>query len=145
ILQPANHDGIEQVLPLDRHAATEPERVEDFQQCREAIGVPVVRGGGKKEPMLEAWRQVTSRTSELGVDRILRTARRRDVVRLVQNQQRARPELAKPVAQWGGVRFINQESIRDEETIACRPGVYLVTTLAADACEEFAIDNRERE
>ena len=53
LLEPADHDVVEQLLALDRHAAAEPLRVEDLQQGGEAVGVAVVRRGRQEQPVLE--------------------------------------------------------------------------------------------
>ena len=97
-LEPADHHGVEDFLGPDGDAPAEALRVEDFEQCGEAIRVPVVRGGRKEEPVLEPACQVADGPSDLRIDGILRTARRGSVVGLVEDEQRPGPEVADPVA-----------------------------------------------
>jgi len=65
---PADHDGIE-VAGADRDAAGEALRIEDLQQAGERVGVAVVRGGRKEQPVLEPRREVPDGPGELAVDR----------------------------------------------------------------------------
>ena len=90
---------------LDGHAAAEPLRVEDLEQGGEAVRVAVVRRGREEQPVLEARGQVADGPGDLRVDGVVRAARGRGVVGLVEDQQRAGPEVAEPVAQRGGVRL----------------------------------------
>ena len=99
LLEPADHDVVEELRALDRHAAAEPLRVEDLQQGREAVGVAVVRRGRQEQPVLEPRGQVADGAGDLRVDGVARAAGRGGVVRLVEDQQRAGPEVAEPVAQ----------------------------------------------
>ena len=66
--------GVELLRALDRHTATEALRVEDLEQRREAVGVPVVRRRRQEQPVLEPRRQLANGLRELRVDR--RSARR---------------------------------------------------------------------
>ena len=61
-----------------------------------------VRGaGGQKEAVLEPRREVAPRAGEVRVDGVLSAARRRRVVRLVEDQHRAWIEAPEPVAEVG--------------------------------------------
>ena len=52
VFQAANHHFVKHLL-IDRNASAKTLRIEDFQQGGETIGMAVVRGRGKKEPMLK--------------------------------------------------------------------------------------------
>ena len=96
-LQAPDHHWVE-VTGLDRHAACETLRIKDFKQRRERVRVAVVWGRGQEEPVLEALGEPPDRAGELAVDRVARPAGRRGVMRLIENQQRARPEISEEVA-----------------------------------------------
>ena len=83
----------------DLDAAGEALRVEHLEQRREAVGVAVVRRGGQEQAVLETRGQLAHRPRELAGDRVARAAGRRGVVRLVEDEQRARAEIAEHVAQ----------------------------------------------
>ena len=101
-LEAADHHRLEVLRPhLD--AAREPLRVEHFQQRRKAVGVAVVRRRGEEQTMLEPLGKLAHGLRELTRDRVAGAARRRRVMRLVEDQQRARPEFAEDVAQAGDV------------------------------------------
>jgi hypothetical protein len=51
-LEPSHHDRL-QLLGLDVNAAGEPLWIEDFEQCREGVGMPFVGRGGEEKPVLE--------------------------------------------------------------------------------------------
>jgi hypothetical protein len=51
-LEPSHHDRL-QLLGLDVNAAGEPLWIEDFEQCREGVGMPIVGRGGEEKPVLE--------------------------------------------------------------------------------------------
>ncbi len=53
-LEPAHHDRVELLLPAHGHTAREALRIEDLEERREAVGVPVVRRRAEEEPVLEA-------------------------------------------------------------------------------------------
>jgi hypothetical protein len=56
--------------------------------------VAVVRRRSQEQPVLEPIGEVSDRLGELAVDCIARAARRRRVMRLIEDQQRARPKYA---------------------------------------------------
>ena len=145
LLEPADHDVVEQLLALDRHAAAEPLRVEDLQQGGEAVGVAVVRRGRQEQPVLEARGQVADGPGDLRVDGVPRAAGRGGVVGLVEDEQRAGPEVAEPVAQRAGVGLVDQQPVRDEEPRVRRPGVDAVAALPADAGDVVLVEDLERQ
>jgi hypothetical protein len=67
-LESADHDVVERLLALDRHAAAESLRIEDLQQSGEAVGMGVVWGGRQEQAVLEARRQLADRSGDLRVD-----------------------------------------------------------------------------
>ena len=101
-----------------RHAAGEALRVEDLEERREAVRMTVVRRGGQKEPVLETPGDLAHGLRELTVDGVARAARRCGVVRLVEDQQGARPELAQQVAQACDIGLVGEQAMRDDEARA---------------------------
>ena len=75
------------VLGRHRNAATEPLRIENLQQGREAVGVAVVRRGRKEQAMLEPWSQVTDGPRDLRINRVLLAAGRSRVMGFVEDEQ----------------------------------------------------------
>ena len=98
VLEPADHHVVEHLL-FHRHATAESLRVEDFQQSREAVGVPIVRRGGQKQPMLEPGGQVANGAGDLRIDGVFLATGRGGMVGFVQDEQRAGAEVAEPIAQ----------------------------------------------
>ena len=81
----------------------------------------------------------------LGVDSVLLATRWCCVVGFVQNEQRARTEIAQPIAQAGSVRFVDKQSVGDEEAGMGIPGVDTETALAPDPLDVVFIQNFELE
>ena len=121
-LQPANHDRLE-VLRARLDAAREALRIEHLEQRREAVGMAVVRRGGQEQAVLEALGQLAYRPRELAGDRVARPAGRRGVVRLVEDEQRARAKLAEHVAQARHVVLFGEQAVRDDEARAGGPRI----------------------
>ena len=96
------------ILLRDLDTAAEALWIEDFEQRREAIRVAIVRRGGKEQPMLEAISQRPNGVGNLGIDGVLLAAGGSRVVRFVQNEQRAWTEVAQPIAQAGGIGFVDE-------------------------------------
>jgi hypothetical protein len=65
------------------------------------------------------------------------------VVGLVEDQQRAGPEIAQPVAQGTGIRLVDQQPVRDEEAGVRGPGVGAVAAFAADANHIVLVEHLE--
>ena len=95
LLEPADHHVLERLLAADRDAAGEAVRVEELEQRREAVRVAVVRRGREEQPVLEAAGEVADGAGELRLDAVAAAARRRGVVRLVEDQQAAGQQSAR--------------------------------------------------
>ena len=67
------------------------------------------------------------------------------MVRLVKDQQRARPEIAEKVTKASGINFIGDQRMRQEEERARRPWVHGKAALAPHSREILAIDDCECE
>ena len=101
-------------------------------------------GGGREEkPVLEPPGQVADGPGDLRVDRVLRAARRRGVVGLVEDQQRAGAEVAEPVAQRCSVSLVDQQPVRDQEPGVGRPGIDPVATLLTDPGDVLLVEDLE--
>ena len=142
-LEPADHDGFEDLLGPDGDAPAEALRVEDFQQGGEAVRVAVVGRGREEQPVLEPPGQVADGAGDLRVDGVFRAAGRGGVVGLVEDQQRAGPEVAEPVAQRGRVRLVDQQSVRDQESRVGRPGIDAVASLLPDPGDVLLVEDLE--
>ena len=142
-LEAADHHGVEDFLGPDRDAPAEALGVEDFEQCGEAVRVPVVRGGRKKETVLEPACQIADGPGDLRIDRILRAARRGGVVGLVEDEQRSGPEVSEPVTKCGGVGLVDQQSVRHQEPRVCRPRVDPVSPLLPDPGDVLLVEDLE--
>ena len=68
-LEAADHDRGQGLGAADRDPAGEADRVEDLEQGREGIGVPVVRRRAQEEAVVEARREIAHRMRQVAVDR----------------------------------------------------------------------------
>jgi hypothetical protein len=93
--------------------------------------------------VLEAPCEIADGNSELAVDCIPRTACRGGVVGLVEDQHRARAEVAEQFAQTRDIGLVGHQRMRDEEARSGRPGIGAVTAILAQGREILAIDDRE--
>ena len=100
---------------------------------------------GQEQPVLEARRDVPDGPRGLRIDGVTGAARRRRVMRFVQDQQRLRGEAAQPVAQPGGVGLVDQQAVGDQEARMRRPGVHGEAPLAPHARHVGAVEDGERE
>ena len=98
LLDAAHHHRIQFAPAAHRHAARKAVGIKQLQQGGEAVGVAVVRSGREEQAMLEAAAQIADGAGELGLDAVTPAARRRRVMRLVQDQQAARRHAAEPDA-----------------------------------------------
>ena len=144
LLEPADHDRL-QLLRLDVDAAGEPLRVEDLEQRREGVGMAVVRRRRQEEPMLEQGRDVADVPGELTFDGPDRSRRRRGVVGLVENEQRAWPERREKVAKPSRVGLVGEDAVRDDETGAHAPRVRREASRPPRLQQVFPIDDGEVE
>ena len=142
VLEPANHHVVEHPF-LDRHATAESLRVEDLQERGEAVGVAVVRRGRQEQAVLETRGQVANGTGDLRVDGVLLPAGRRGMVGLVQDQQRAAAEVAQPIAQRAGIRLVDQQPVRDQESRVRAPRIHAVAPLAPRPRHVVLVENLE--
>src|ERR1019366_4097499 len=67
------------------------------------------------------------------------------MVGLVQNEQGSRAKLAERVAQAGRIDFVGEQSMRDDEPRAGRPGIYREAPKTAHLAYAFPVDDLERE
>ena len=144
-LETAHHHRIQILLTLDLDAACEPVRIEQFQQGREAVGVPVVRGGGQEQTVLEAIAKVPHRPRELRLDAVAAPVAGRGVVRLVQHEKAPGPHRAEPRPHRFGVGGVGQESVGYQEAAVRRPRVGAEAAFATDACQVLAVEDLEDE
>ncbi len=73
----------------------------------------VVRSRGEEQPMFETFGEFLHGSGSLRIDGISLPAGWSRVVRFVQNQQRARSEIAEPVEHRSGVTLVDQQPMRD--------------------------------
>src|SRR5208282_3795429 len=97
----------------------------------------------EEKTVLEPPGQVEDGPGDLRLDRVLRPARGRGVVGLVENQQRAGAEGAEPVAQRCGVSFVNQQAVRDQKPGVGRPGIDPVATLLTYPGDVILVEDLE--
>ena len=85
--EPAHHHSV-QILPAPHvDAAGEAVRIEEFEQRRKAVGVPVVGGGRQEQPVLEAAAEIPHRARELRFDPVPAPMAGSRVMSLVEDQQ----------------------------------------------------------
>jgi hypothetical protein len=111
----------------------------------EAVRVAVVRCRGEKNPVLKFPGEISHRLRDLGINRILRPARGRGMMRFIEDEQRAGTQIVEPRVHRADVGFINEQPVGDEETREGSPRVDAVSALAADAFHVVAVENLEGE
>src|ERR1700730_12941904 len=67
------------------------------------------------------------------------------MVRLVQDKQSSRPEIAEQVPKTADVGLVGHQGVRDDEARARRPRIGGIAALTSEGGEMFAIDQREGE
>ena len=87
--------------------------------------------------MLEARGKRVDTPCELAVHGVARAGGGRCMMRLIENEQGARAEFAKPVAKTGGIDFIRHERMGQEEQRARTPRVHGEAALAPHAREDI--------
>ena len=107
ILEAAHHHRVA-VFLRHPHPANEPLAVEDLKERGKAVAVAVVGGCGEEKTVLEAGSQLADGLRNLRVDRVFRAAGRCRMVGLVEDQQRAGPEVVEPCAHRAGVGFVDE-------------------------------------
>ena len=137
-LHAPNHDGIE-LVAVRCHGAGKTLAVEQLQQGGEALAVAVVRGGGKEQLVLEMRAERANGQGALGVGGVLAAARRRDVVRLIDDHQIVGPRVGRLVAcrqrlaESAQGAFALEEVDRGDQPREMRPGIDVDAALAAQA------------
>ena len=142
LLQTADHDRFE-LRRLDLLAADEALRIENFHQRGKAVRVPVMRRCRQEQAVLESRRQLADCLRDLQVDGVFAAARRGGMVRLVEDQQRAGPEVAQRVDEALAVGRIDEQPMRDQEPARRQPRIDREAALAPHRREERAIVDRE--
>ena len=95
--------------------------------------------------MLEAAGEVTDGAGELRLDAVASAARRRGMVRLIQDQQAARPQRSQPGSHRIGVARIDQQIVRHEEPAVRHPRIDAEAALPAHARQVGAVEDLEDE
>ena len=96
-------------------SSTPPGTVEQFEQRGEAVRVAVVRRRGEEQPVLEVAAQVADGPCELRLDAVAAAARRRGVMRFVQDQQASGQRPPQPFPHRVGVGGVAQQTVGNEE------------------------------
>ena len=138
-----DHDILERLPAPHLDAAREPVGVEQLEQGREAVRVAVVRRRRQEQPVLEASREVADGAGELRLDAVAPAARRRRVVRLVEDEQAAGPQGAEPRPHGVGVARVDQQVVRHEEPAVGHPRVHAEAALAPHPRQVGAVENLE--
>ena len=113
-LEATNHHRVELTRP-HWDAAREALRIKDFKQAGEGIRVAIVRGRRQEEPVLEALSEPAHGARELAVDCVARPAGRRGMMRLVEDKESSRTEIAQHVPQTTDVSLVGHQRMRDDE------------------------------
>ena len=99
----------------------------------------------QEEPVLKAAAEISHGPGELRLDTVAATARRRGVVRLVENEKASRQHRSEPLAHRVGVDRVDQEALGDEEPAVRAPGVHPEAALTANPRQVGAVENLEDE
>src|SRR5207244_12671669 len=89
--------------------------------------------------------QLANRAGKLRIDRIFLSARRRRVVRVIQDEEAAFPEIAEPVQHRSRVGLVDQQAVREEKSRMSVPGIHTEPALAPDAAHVVSIEDLEGE
>ncbi len=120
-LEAAHHDGRQILFAAHRDAAGEAVAIEDLEQGAEAVGVAVVRGGGEKEAVVEAGRELTDGAGDLAVHRVAAARGGRGHVRFVEHEQALLHAGAEVAEQGLAVLGATQDGVRDDEAVVGGP------------------------
>ena len=142
-LETAHHHRIQIRSALYLDATRETVRIEQFQERREAVGVPVVGGGGQEQTVFEAIAKVPHRPRELGLDTVAAPVTGCGVVCLVQHEDAPGPHCTEPRPHGLGVSRVGQQSVGDEEAAVRRPWVGTEAAFAPNARQVLAVQNLE--
>ena len=105
----------------------------------------VVGRGGQEQAVLETPPEIADGAGELRLDAVAPAARRRGVMRLVQDQQTARLHLAEPLAHGVRVGRVDEKVVRDEKATVGAPRVDPEAPLLANPRKIRAVENHEDE
>ena len=142
-LQTPDHHVLQRLPPAHLHTAGEPVGIEQLQQRREAVRVAAMRRGRQEEAMLEAPREVADGARELRLDAVAPAARRRRMMRLVEDEQAARPHPAEPGPHRIGVGRIDQQVVRHEEPAVGHPRIHAEAPLAPHPGQVGTVEDLE--
>ena len=145
-LQAAHHHRL-QLARVRLDAAGEALVVEQLQQRGEALAVAVVRGGGQEQLMLEVRADGADRLRALRVERGQAVALRRDVVRLVHDQDIKAPGIGRLVGhhlpETAHRSFALEEIHRGDQPGEVRPGVGVDAAAAPELAHQLAVHDAE--
>ena len=96
--------------------------------------------GRQEKPVLKPRGEVADSPRDPAVDGVAVVGGRGGVVGLVENEQRAGPQRAEPVAQGAGVGLIDQEPRGDEPAGVGGPRVHGPAAFLADAFHRLPIE-----
>ncbi len=91
--------------------------------------------------MFKTLSEISNRPRNLGIDGIALAAGRSCMVRLIQNQEAARPECSQPIGQRSCIGLIDQQTMRDQESGVRSPGVDPKTTFPTNILNVVLIQN----
>src|SRR3984893_3667174 len=120
-------------------------RIKDFKQTEEGIRVAMVRGRRQEEPVFEALSEPTHCARELAVDCVARPAGRCGMMRLVEDKESSRTEIAQHVPQTTDVSLVGHERMRDDKARTGRPRIGCIAAVTSQGGEVFAIHQSEGE
>ena len=125
--------------------------VEQFQKSGKAFLIAVMRGRSQEQPVLEVRGKRANRDGSLRIRRVLASAGRGHVVRLVHDEQIVGPRKRRPVAsrecfakQARGPLALQEVDGRDEAR-KMRPRVHMDAASTTEIGEKIAIDNAKLE
>ena len=95
--------------------------------------------------MLEPRREALDRARNLRIDGVTLSARRRGVVRFIEDQEGAWAECPEPVAERSGVGLVDKQSVGDKKTGMGGPRIDAETSLTANPCDEIFVEDFERQ
>src|SRR5436853_830229 len=94
--------------------------------------------------MLKPRCDVTNRSRDPRINGVSRAACRRCMMRFIEDQERAWPQIVQPVAKRPGVSFVDQQLVRDQEAWERRPRIHTVASFLPDAFDVEPIEHFER-
>src|SRR5450755_2017366 len=95
--------------------------------------------------MLESWGEALNRARYLRVDGITLAARRRGMVRFVEDEESAGTEIAEPIAQRSGIGLVDQEPVGNKEPGMRGPRVHAEAPFATNPGDKVFVEDLEQE